>query len=61
MKSAIFGFIALVVGCFSFPVFAQDVQELTNAIKAISAQEREMIKTRTQQVTPHFSLRMRSW
>ena len=44
MKSTIFAVIVLVVGCFSFPVFAQqaDAQEIMNAAKALGAQESEM-------------------
>ena len=37
MKSTISAVVVLMVGCFSFPVFAQDAQELTNAVKALTA------------------------
>src|SRR6266404_4577785 len=48
MKSTILAIILLVVGCFSFPVLAQqqDAQELTNAVKALTAQESEMIRNK---------------
>jgi uncharacterized protein (TIGR02246 family) len=48
MKSTIFAFVVMVIGCISFPTFAQqqDAQELTNAVKALTAQEIEMIRNK---------------
>jgi uncharacterized protein (TIGR02246 family) len=47
MKSTIFALV-VVVGFVSFPVLAQqqDAQELTNAVKALTAQESEMIRNK---------------
>jgi uncharacterized protein (TIGR02246 family) len=46
MKGVIFAAILLAVGCFSFPLSAQqqDLQEVMNATKALSAQESEMLR-----------------
>ena len=48
MKSTILAFVVMVIGCISFPSFAQqqDAQELTNAVKALTAQEIEMIRNK---------------
>ena len=48
MKGTILAVIALAVGCFSTPLFAQqqNTQEVTNAIKALGSQESEMIKNK---------------
>ena len=48
MKSTIFAFVVMMMGFISFPTFAQqqDAQELTTAVKALTAQESEMIRNK---------------
>jgi uncharacterized protein (TIGR02246 family) len=48
MKSTIFAIVVMVIGFISFPTFAQqqDARELTNAVKALTAQESEMIRNK---------------
>ncbi len=45
MKRTIFAAALLTVGCFSFPIFAeeQDLQEVMNAANALSARESELL------------------
>jgi uncharacterized protein (TIGR02246 family) len=45
MKRAIFGAALLAVGCFSFPIFAQqqDLQEVMNAANALGVRESELL------------------
>jgi uncharacterized protein (TIGR02246 family) len=45
MKRAIFGAALLAVGCFSFPIFAQqqDLQEVMNAANALRVRESELL------------------
>ncbi len=45
MKSAIFAVVLLMVGCFALPIFAQqqDLQEVMDATKALSARENELL------------------
>jgi hypothetical protein len=44
MKGTIFALVALMVGCFSFPIAAQqqDAQDLMNAANTLDTQESEM-------------------
>jgi len=45
MKSSIFTVVLLTVGCFSLPICAQqqDLQEVMNAVTALSARENELL------------------
>jgi uncharacterized protein (TIGR02246 family) len=45
MKSTIFAVVLLTVGCFASPIFAQqqDLQEVMNAVTALSARENELL------------------
>ena len=45
MKSSIFSVVLLTVGCFSLPICAQqqDLQEVMNAVTALSARENELL------------------
>ena len=45
MKSSIFTVVLLTVGCFALPIFAQqqDLQEVMNAVTALSARENELL------------------
>jgi uncharacterized protein (TIGR02246 family) len=45
MRRALFAIVLLAVGCFSLPIFAQqqDLQEVMDAAKALSARESELL------------------
>jgi ketosteroid isomerase-like protein len=45
MKATIFAVVLLMIGCFSFPIFAQqqDLQEAMNAANALGARESELL------------------
>jgi len=46
MRRVIFAVLALAIGCYAFPLSAQQDQELANAINAVGAQESELIKAK---------------
>ena len=60
MKSSIFTVVLLTVGCFSLPICAQqqDLQEVMNAVTALSARENELLTKKDAQALHHSSHQM---